>query len=209
MNNKKFDVEKVIATAKEMGMDVEINSDNPGFHFISENKEERIVSYDDIKSGYKQIKGMIEQADKREFLQSVTEGKWFQTETESKRVFLVKIQLVHPVTLDGVRKERELKTLWLSKEDPEAMAFSDVKESSFEFNEGVLTIHEASSYNFGSMEPGDDCIYDENGVLDEFKLKAVVLRNSRNGFVSEPEFDDMWAGLKVGAIRSIPYLETK
>ncbi|HDR7922098.1 TPA: hypothetical protein QCY49_000025 [Bacillus paranthracis] len=48
MENKMFDVEKVIATAKEMGMDVEINSDNPGFHFISENKEERIVSYDDV-----------------------------------------------------------------------------------------------------------------------------------------------------------------
>lgn len=163
---------------------------------------------EEVKSGYKQIKGMIEQADKQEFLRSVIDGKWFQTKTENKRVFLVKIQLVHPVTLGGIRKERELKTLWLSKEEPESMAFSDVKESSFEFNEGVLTIHEASSYNFGLMEPGDDCIYDENGVLDEFKLQNVVVRNSRDGFVYEPEFIEAWNRLKESNLDGIPVLKT-
>ncbi|MFE8095352.1 hypothetical protein [Bacillus toyonensis] len=163
---------------------------------------------EEVKSGYKQIKGMIEQADKQEFLRSVIDGKWFQIKTENKRVFLVKIQLVHPVTLGGIRKERELKTLWLSKEDPEAMAFSDVKESSFEFNEGVLTIHEASSYNFGSMEHGDDCIYDENGVLDEFKLQNVVVRNSRDGFVYEPELIEVWNRLKESNLDGIPVLKT-
>lgn len=51
MNNKMFDVEKVIATVKEMGIKVEYNLDNHGFYFTLEKDEVRIISYDNVVLG--------------------------------------------------------------------------------------------------------------------------------------------------------------
>ncbi|MFJ8528693.1 hypothetical protein [Bacillus sp. NPDC094106] len=155
----------------------------------------------EVEAGYNQIKEILGMVHKQEFLKEVKEGKWFQTKDKQGRKSLIKLGVNH--------KDNELMILWLSNKDPESMAYSDVKESSFELNNGVLTINEAFSYHFGLMEPGNDCIYDAEGVLDESKLKEVVLRNSHNGFVSESEFDDMWASLKAGAISSIPFLEVR
>ncbi|MDX5808725.1 hypothetical protein [Bacillus cereus group sp. BfR-BA-02730] len=51
MNSKMFDVEKIIATVKEIGMEVELNLDNHGFYFTLENGEIQIISYDDVVLG--------------------------------------------------------------------------------------------------------------------------------------------------------------
>ncbi|MFJ8528694.1 hypothetical protein [Bacillus sp. NPDC094106] len=51
MDNKMFDLEKVITTAKEMGIEVKVNSSNPGFHFVSEDNTARSVTYDELSIG--------------------------------------------------------------------------------------------------------------------------------------------------------------
>ncbi|PEJ11513.1 hypothetical protein [Bacillus wiedmannii] len=44
-----FDINKIMAAANELGIEFKTNSSNPGFHFVSADNKERIVTFDNLK----------------------------------------------------------------------------------------------------------------------------------------------------------------
>jgi hypothetical protein len=53
MSEFKFEINKMIEIAKEMGIEVELNSDTPGIFVVDENGNEKEVEIEDIFSELK------------------------------------------------------------------------------------------------------------------------------------------------------------
>lgn len=44
-----FDLEKILAAAEELGFEIEVNSKNPGIHYVFEDETIQSISYDEIR----------------------------------------------------------------------------------------------------------------------------------------------------------------
>ncbi|ATF13635.1 hypothetical protein A616_17105 [Brevibacillus brevis X23] len=124
---------------------------------------------------------------KQEFLDTIADGKWFKVNGKYGSLYTVKMKA----------NGQEIKALWLSKTDPQAMCFSDYGAKDWGIEDtGRMIIYGAGTYHFGSNETDIDSIYDEDYNLDEALLFNVIINNADRGFITDEELKVVWAKLK-------------
>lgn len=142
--------------------------------------------------------------DKGLFLEKIKEGKWFLVKNGYTN-FLVKMK---PLTLKNI--DTFIESLWLSNDDWESMCFAEYDSSSWSIKDDVFTEQSSFTYHFGYPEgTEEDSIYDEEFMLDEEKMKKVILSYAKKDFVSEEELNDVWNKLKFKNISEFEELKFK
>ncbi|MFD0587767.1 hypothetical protein ACFQZE_07115 [Paenibacillus sp. GCM10027627] len=136
---------------------------------------------------------------KQEFLESISEGKWFSISGKYGGKYAVKM-------VKNKRYDGEIHALWLSFNDPESMCIEDYSNKDWNYSDGKLETLAAGVYHFGSAEVAEDSIYDDEYKIVEEKMFDVILKNTLEYLVTKEEIEKVWEQLKSDEL-NLPVLQ--